>query len=65
MALAFDKTQIEQSQAIGKENASYRQPMLFVAGKAVDLVQGPIMNGAYSDTCNNFYSAWVKPNHCG
>jgi hypothetical protein len=64
MASAFDKTQIEQSHAVGKENKTYSQPTLFVAGKAVDLVQGP-MNGGYSDTCNNWYSNWAKANHCG
>jgi len=42
----------------------YRAPLLHAAGKAVDLIQGP-MTGGYSDTCNGWYSNWAKPNHCG
>jgi hypothetical protein len=65
MASAFDNTQLEQSHPVGKESATYRQPMLFVAGRAIDLVQGPMGNGSYKDTCNNWYTNYPKPNGCG
>lgn len=43
----------------------YRAPQLYVAGKAIDLVQGPMGSGAYKDTCNDWYTNYAKPNHCG
>jgi hypothetical protein len=63
MASAFDET-LEQARAIGKENTTYRQPMLFVAGKAVDLVQGGHAGQVY-DSCNGQYGTYAKPSRCG
>jgi hypothetical protein len=42
----------------------YRAPLLHAAGNAIDLIRGPMGSG-YSDTCNNWYTNYVKPNHCG
>ena len=42
----------------------YRSPLLALAGKAVDMVQGPTY-GTYKDTCNDWYSNYSKPDHCG
>lgn len=44
---------------------AYQAPLLYAAGTAVQLIQGPIVNGSYKDTCNNWYSAWSKSNNCG
>ena len=46
-------------------NRGYQAPLLCVAGRANDLIQGPMSYGAYSDTCNSWYTNYAKPNHCG